>query len=28
MPLAPIYVLLAVWLMVRGFDERPVRAGA
>ena len=27
MPLAPIYVLLAVWLMVRGFDERPVRAG-
>ena len=23
MPLAPIYVLLAVWLMVRGFDERP-----
>jgi uncharacterized protein DUF4386 len=22
MPLAPIYVLLAVWLMVRGFDER------
>lgn len=27
MPLGPIYVLLAVWLMVRGFDERPVRAG-
>jgi len=27
MPLAPIYVLLAAWLMAKGFDERPVRAG-
>ena len=27
MPLAPIYVLLAIWLMIKGFDERPVRAG-
>ena len=28
MPLAPIYVLVAVWLMVRGFNDRHVRAGA
>ena len=26
-PLAPIYVLLAVWLIVRGFDEGSGRAG-
>src|SRR5450759_1297681 len=30
MPLAPAYVLLAVWLMVKGFDERhpPIQAEA
>jgi len=30
MPLAPAYVALAVWLMIKGFDERhrPSRAGA
>jgi hypothetical protein len=30
MPLAPAYVLLAAWLMVKGFDERqrPLSADA